>query len=66
MIDTAKAVIVTLSVDIPESEQGKDATVTVGANTYAGKLTTIIVYTPPAGVPAMTKVTLSAPGLQTA
>jgi hypothetical protein len=62
----AKAVIVELSVDIPETEQGKDAVVTVGSNTYKGKLTVIIVYTPPAALPAAAKVTLQAPGLSAA
>lgn len=58
----AKAVIVALSVDIPETEQGQDAVVTVGANTYKGKLSVIIVYTPIA-LPPPGKVTLVGPGL---
>lgn len=61
----AKAVIVELSVDIPDTEQAKDATVTVGANTYKGKLSVIIVYTPPAALPATAKVTIQGPGLVT-
>jgi len=45
----AKAVIVALTSDIPATAQGQNATVTVGNNKYPGKLTTIIIYTPPAG-----------------
>lgn len=59
----AKAVIVELTGDIPDTEQGNDAVVTVGANTYKGKLSVIIVYTPPAAQPSIGKVTLIGPGL---
>jgi hypothetical protein len=65
VIQVQKAVIVELSVDIPDTEQGKDATVTVGTNTYKGKLTVIIVYTPPPALPAVAKVTISGPGIGT-
>ena len=62
----AKAVIITLTEDILEDEQGKDATVTIGDNTYKGKLTTIIIYTPAPQVPAIGKVILVGPGLGSA
>ena len=61
----AKAVLISLSTDIPDTEQGKDATVTVGTVNYLGKIEAIIVYSPPAS-PTSTKVTLEAVGLKTA
>ena len=60
-----KAILVTLSVDIPETEQGKDATVTVGTTPYTGRIDAIIVYTPQTP-PTATKITLEGLGLKTA
>lgn len=56
-----KSVIVTLSVDIPETELNAQATVTIGANTYPGTVTAIVAHTIQT-VPTTT-VTIQAPGL---
>lgn len=62
----AKAVIVALSVDIPDAEQGQNATVTLkDGTTYAGIVTAIVVYTPPAAVPVAATIKLTGPGLTT-
>lgn len=61
---TAKAVIVALSVDIADDEQGQKVTVTAAdGTTYAGNITAIVVYTPPAVVPAAATIKLTGPGL---
>jgi hypothetical protein len=66
----AKAVIIALSADIPDAEQGQNVTVTAAdGTTYPGTITAIIVYTPPASppaIPAVTKITLEGPGLAAA
>lgn len=63
----AKAVIVELDVTIPDTEQNKTVTITItdtaGTRTYTGKLSTILTYNPLPTVPAVTTVTLRAPGL---
>jgi len=56
-----KSVIVTLSVDIPETELNTQATITIGANTYSGTVTAIVAHVIQT-VP-LTTVTIQAPGL---
>jgi len=56
-----KSVIVTLTVDIPETELNTQATVTIGSNTYAGTVTAIVAHVIQT-VPTTT-VTIQAPGL---
>ena len=58
-----KTVVVTLSVTIPDTELSKDATVTVGTATYAGKITAIITHEATSTVPASTTIKLTGPGL---
>ena len=41
MVDT---IIITVAEDVPKTEQGADATVTVGANTYTGKVTAVLTH----------------------
>ena len=56
-----KSVIITLADDIPETELGTVATITIGANIYSGMVTAIvahIIQTVP-----LTTVTIQAPGL---
>jgi len=57
----AKAIIVELTVTIPDTEQGKDVTVTIEDRVYIGKVSSIITYTPL--VPPVTSITISGPGL---
>ena len=56
-----KSVIVTLSVDIPETELNTQATITIGPNTYTGTVTAIVAHTIP--TIRATTVTIQAPGL---
>ena len=58
-----KSVVVTLTVTIPDTELGKDATVTVGTATYAGKVAAILTHDPSAVVPAPATVKITGPGL---
>jgi hypothetical protein len=60
----AKAVIIALDVTIPDTVQDQVATVTIAGTVYAGKVSAIVTYTPPAvsAPPAVLK--LSANGLQ--
>ena len=58
-----KTVVISLTKDIPETELGKDATVTIGENSYTGKVAAIILHmilTQASGT-----VTLEAAGLKT-
>lgn len=57
-----KTVIVTLSVTIPDTEMSKNATVTVGTATYAGKITGIITHED-TSIPPTTTVKITGPGL---
>lgn len=57
----AKAIIIELVDTMPDTEQGKEAIVTVEDRTYIGKVSSIITYTPI--LPAMTRITLVGPGL---
>lgn len=57
----AKSVIVTLTVDIPETELNNSATLTIGANTYLGTVTAIVAHVIQT-IPTTT-VTIQAPGL---
>jgi len=59
-----KAIVIVLTGDIPSSEMGKSATVTIEGRTYQGSLQVIAEYLEPAA-PTATKVTLSAIGLKT-
>lgn len=55
-----KSVVVTLEVDIPDTETNKAATITIDSVNYAGKIVAIIIHQPTqAG-----KVTLEGPGLK--
>ena len=58
-----KSVLITLKVDIPDTEQSKDCTVTVGTASYAGNVTAVIVHTATATVPIATTVKITGPGL---
>jgi hypothetical protein len=49
-------------VDIPETEHGKEATLTIGDIVYEGTVQAIIVHS--ATAVATSKVTLEAPGLR--
>lgn len=55
-----KTVVITLSDAIPDTEMSKEATVTIGTASYAGKVMAIITHE---ALPATTTVKLSAPGL---
>ena len=57
----AKAIIIELTDAIPDTEQGKVVTVDIEGRTYAGKVSSIITYTPL--IPPVTSITISAPGL---
>lgn len=57
----AKSIVVTLEGDIPETEVGKNATVTVDGNNYAGKVVAVIAHTEV----ATGTVTLEGAGLKT-
>jgi len=57
----AKAIILELTDTILDTEQGKEATVTIEGRVYIGKVSTIVTYTPL--LPAMTSITLTGPGL---
>lgn len=59
----AKAVLISLDVDVDDAQQGQPVTVTIGTTTYAGKVDAIIVYTQSQ---TATKVTLEGIGLKTA
>ena len=58
-----KSIVVTLTVTVPDTELGKDATVTVGTATYAGKIVAILTHDAPAVVPASATVKITGPGL---
>ena len=60
--DTVKTVMVTLEVDIPESEMGQYATVTIADRTYAGKVSAIITHE--VATVETSEVTLEAAGLK--
>lgn len=60
-----KSIVVTLTVPILDTELGKDATVTVGTATYAGKIVAILTHDAPAVIPATRTVTIAGPGLGT-
>ena len=57
-----KSVVITLTVDIPETELNKDGKLVIGTVEYTGKVTAIVVHEAQA-VPA-TKVTLQGQGLE--
>lgn len=57
-----KSVIITLTVDIPETELNQDGKLVIGAAEYTGKVVAIIVHE--ALTAPVTKVTLQAPGLE--
>ena len=56
-----KTVMITLDGDIPETELGKAATVTIGTNSYAGVVRIIVIHEVEA---APSAVTLEAQGLK--
>ena len=57
-----KSVVVTLTVDIPETELNKDGKLVIGTAEYTGKVTAIIAHE--VQTVTVTKVTLQAPGLE--
>lgn len=57
-----KAVVIVLKGDIPSSEMGKAATVTIETRTYQGSVEVIAEY----AVPATTTITLEGVGLKAA
>lgn len=61
-----KTVVVTLSVDFPDTALSADATVTIAGVTYAGKVTGIITHEASEAVPPTTTVTLKGTNLSVA
>jgi hypothetical protein len=55
-----KSIMITLDVDIPETELGKSATVTIEGRSYTGTVRIIVIHEAEAEPSA---VTLQAPGL---
>lgn len=56
-----KTVIITLTVEIPETELSKDVVVTIGTNTYKGKLMAIVTHK---AMPSPLTVSLEGVGLK--
>jgi hypothetical protein len=57
-----KSVVITLTIDIPETELNKDGKLVIGTAEYTGKVTAIIAHE--VQIVPTTKVTLQAPGLE--
>lgn len=57
-----KTIVITLNEDVPDTELGQDAQITVGANNYTGKVKAILTHE--ASIPST--VTLEGQGLKVA
>jgi predicted alpha/beta-hydrolase family hydrolase len=57
-----KSVVITLTVDIPETELSKSGKLVIGTVEYLGTVTAIIAYE--VQTPVVNKLTIQAPGLQ--
>lgn len=58
-----KSVLVTLTIDIPDNQLSQAGKVVIGTTEYPGTVTAIIVHEAAAQAPAVSKVTIQAPGL---